>query len=209
MCNLRIDLNLSVWMSKPKFDLLGWQLTCQNYICHMVKHSKSMISWGNISNIFLKVQLISWKSLVWKPNLLVTDEWMSVKIFTAIVREDYWTTQVRITGFGPRGGPQVLRPKVADVAKRFQFAAVGHRARLRALASFWVFPCSNMHSPTLLETLSISHIFDGLFPTPKCNDKNRTLHCTSDQFETFLYTTPHYLNLTWKSCRFDYDDLRR
>ena len=54
-------------------------------------------------------------------------------------------------GFG-EGGPQLLRPKVADIAKRSRVSEAsilrpGARARLRAwkLLGFW---CSNMHSHT-------------------------------------------------------------
>ena len=79
-----------------------------------------------------------------------------------------------------KGGPQVLRPKVADVAKRSCASEVsnlrpGSRALKRALEAFGF----------LMLKYAFSHILGTLFlsfltsiSTAKV-DKNRTLHCTS------------------------------
>ena len=70
-------------------------------------------------------------------------------------------------GFGQGGGPQVLRPKVADVAKRSRASEVsklrpGSRARLRALEAFGFLMLKYAFSH-ILETLSL--IFDTYFNT--------------------------------------------
>ena len=82
-------------------------------------------------------------------------------------------------GFG-QGGAQLLRPKVADVAKRSHASEVsilrpGSRARLRALEAFGF----------LMLKYAFSHILEALFLlfltfilTPKV-DKNRVLDFTS------------------------------
>ena len=82
-------------------------------------------------------------------------------------------------GFG-QGGPQLLRPKVADVAKRSRaseasFLRPGSRALKRALEAFGF----------LMLKYAFSHILDTLFLlfltsilTPKV-DKNRALDFTS------------------------------
>ena len=79
-----------------------------------------------------------------------------------------------------RGGPQLLRPTVADVAKRSRASEAsilrpGSRARLRALEAFGF----------LMLKYAFSHILDTLFLlfltfilTPKV-DKNRALDFTS------------------------------
>ena len=61
-------------------------------------------------------------------------------------------------GFGQGGGPQVLRPKVADVAKRSCVSEAsnlrpGSRARLRALEAFGF----------LMLKYAFSHILEALF----------------------------------------------
>ena len=61
-------------------------------------------------------------------------------------------------GFGQGGGPQVLRPKVADVAKRSCTSKasnlwLGSRARLRALEAFGF----------LMLKYAFSHILETLF----------------------------------------------
>ena len=87
--------------------------------------------------------------------------------------------QVRIQDL-VKGGPQLLRPKVADVAKRSHASEAsilrpGSRARLRALEAFGF----------LMLKYAFSHILETLFPlfltsilTPKV-DKNRALDFTS------------------------------
>ena len=82
-------------------------------------------------------------------------------------------------GFGP-GGPQLLRPKVADVAKRSRASEVsnlwpGSRARLRALEAYGVLMLKYAFSH-ILETLFLSFLTSIL--TPKV-DKNRALDFTS------------------------------
>ena len=79
-----------------------------------------------------------------------------------------------------KGGLQLLRPKVADVAKRSRASEVsilwpGSRARLRALEAFGF----------LMLKYAFSHILETRFPlfltsilTPKV-DKNRALDFTS------------------------------
>ena len=79
-----------------------------------------------------------------------------------------------------RGGPQVLRPKVADVAKRSCASEAsnlqpGSRAHLRALEAFGFLMLKYAFSH-ILETLSLKFLTS--ISTPKV-DKNRTLHCTS------------------------------
>ena len=79
-----------------------------------------------------------------------------------------------------RGGPQLLRPKVADIAKRSRASEAsilrpGSRARLRALEAFG----------SLMLKYAFSHILETLFLlfltsilTPKV-DKNKALDFTS------------------------------
>ena len=88
-------------------------------------------------------------------------------------------SQVRIQDL-VKGGPQLLRPKVADVAKRSHVSKasilrLGSRARLRALEAFGF----------LMLKYAFSHILKTLFLlfltsilTPKV-DKNRALDFTS------------------------------
>ena len=102
----------------------------------------------------------------------------------------YWTTSYKLPyttlkagadpGFGQGGGPQLLRLKVANVAKRSRVSEAsilrpGSRARLRALEAFGF----------LMLKYAFSHILETLFPlfltsilTPKV-DKNRALDFTS------------------------------
>ena len=87
--------------------------------------------------------------------------------------------QVRIQDL-VKGGPQLLRPKVADVVKRSHTSEAsivrqGSRARLRTLEAFGF----------LMLKYAFSHILETLFPlfltsilTPKV-DKNRALDFTS------------------------------
>ena len=79
-----------------------------------------------------------------------------------------------------RGGPQLQRPKVADVAKRSHASEVsnmrpGSRARLRALEAFGFLMLKYAFSH-ILETLFLSFLTSIL--TPKV-DKNRALELTS------------------------------
>ena len=79
-----------------------------------------------------------------------------------------------------RGGPQLQRPKVADVAKRSRASEAsnmrpGSRARLRALEAFGFLMLKYAFSH-ILETLSLSFLTSIL--TPKV-DKNRALELTS------------------------------
>ena len=79
-----------------------------------------------------------------------------------------------------RGGPQVLRPKVADVAKRSHVSEAsnvrpGSRAHLRDLEAFGFLMLKYAFSH-ILQTLSLSFLTS--ISTPKV-DKNRTLYCTS------------------------------
>ena len=72
------------------------------------------------------------------------------------------------------GGAQLLRPKVADVAKR-PICGPGSRAHLRALEAFGFLMLKYAFSH-ILETLFLSFLTSIL--TPKV-DKNRTLEFTS------------------------------
>ena len=96
----------------------------------------------------------------------------------ASVKSSVWT-QVRIQDL-VKGGPQVLRPKVADVAKRSCASEasnlrLGSRALKRALEAFGFLMLKYAFSH-ILETLFLSFLTS--ISTPKV-DKNRTLHCTS------------------------------
>ena len=87
--------------------------------------------------------------------------------------------QVRIQDL-VKGGPQLLRPKVADVAKRSHASEVSNlrprsRACWRALEAFGFLMLKYAFSH-ILETLSLSFLTSIL--TPKV-DKNRTLEFTS------------------------------
>ena len=87
--------------------------------------------------------------------------------------------QVRIQDL-VKGGPQLLRLKVADVAKRSHASEVsnlqpGSRARLRALEAFGFLMLKYAFSH-ILETLFLSFLTSIL--TPKV-DKNRALEFTS------------------------------
>ena len=79
-----------------------------------------------------------------------------------------------------RGGPQLLRPKVADIAKRSRASEAsilrpGSRARLRALEAFGFLMLKYAFSH-ILETLFLLFLTSIL--TPKV-DKNRALDFTS------------------------------
>ena len=79
-----------------------------------------------------------------------------------------------------KGGPQLLRPKVADVAKQSCASEVsnlwwGSRARLRALEAFGFLILKYAFSH-ILQTLFLSFLTSIL--TPKV-DKNRALDFTS------------------------------
>ena len=79
-----------------------------------------------------------------------------------------------------RGGPQLQRPEVADVAKRSHASEAsnmrpGSRARLRALEAFGFLMLKYAFSH-ILETLFLSFLTSIL--TPKV-DKNRALELTS------------------------------
>ena len=83
-------------------------------------------------------------------------------------------------GFGQGGGPQLLRPKVADVPKRSRASEasnlwLGSRACLRALEAFRFLMLKYAISH-ILETLFLSFLTSIL--TPKV-DKNRALEFTS------------------------------
>ena len=87
--------------------------------------------------------------------------------------------QVRIQDFG-QGGPQLLRPKVADVVKRSRASEAsilrpGSRARLRALEAFGFLMLKYAFSP-ILKTLFL--LFKTSILIPKV-DKNRALDFTS------------------------------
>ena len=87
--------------------------------------------------------------------------------------------QVRIQDL-VKGGPQLQRPKVADVAKRSHASEAsnmrpGSRARLRALEAFGFLMLKYAFSH-ILETLFLSFLTSIL--TPKV-DKNRALELTS------------------------------
>ena len=82
-------------------------------------------------------------------------------------------------GFG-QGGGQLLRPKVADVAKRSCVSKasnlwLGSRAHLRALEAFGFLMLKNAFSH-ILETLFLSFLTSILTPNV---DKNRALEFTS------------------------------
>ena len=79
-----------------------------------------------------------------------------------------------------RGGPQLLRPKVADVAKRSRASEAsilrpGSRARLRALEAFGFLMLKYAFSH-ILETLFLLFLSSILTPNV---DKNRALDFTS------------------------------
>ena len=83
-------------------------------------------------------------------------------------------------GFGQGGGPQLLRPKIADVAKQSRASEVsnlwpGSRARLRALEAFGFLMLKYAFSH-ILETLFLSFLTSILTPNV---DKNRALEFTS------------------------------
>ena len=87
--------------------------------------------------------------------------------------------QVRIQDL-VKGGPQLLRPKVADIAKRSRASEAsilrpGSRARLRALEAFGFLMLKYAFSH-ILETLFLLFLTSIL--TPKV-DKNRALDFTS------------------------------
>ena len=87
--------------------------------------------------------------------------------------------QVRIQDL-VKGGPQLLRPKIADVAKRSRASEVsnlwlGSRARLRALEAFRFLMLKYAFSH-ILETLFLSFLTSILTPNV---DKNRALEFTS------------------------------
>ena len=87
--------------------------------------------------------------------------------------------QVRIQDL-VKGGPQLLRPKVADVAKRSRMSEasipqLGSRAHLRALEAFGFLMLKYAFSH-ILETLFL--LFKTSILTPKV-DKNRALDFTS------------------------------
>ena len=71
-------------------------------------------------------------------------------------------------GFGQGGEPQVLRPKVADIAKRSHVSEAsnlrpGSRAHLKGPGSFWVFNAQICILPHSRDSFSL--IFDIYFNT--------------------------------------------
>ena len=98
-----------------------------------------------------------------------------------------------------RGGPQLLRLKVADIAKRSRVSEasnlrLGSRARLRALEAFGFLMLKYAFSH-ILETLFLSFLTSIL--TPKV-DKNRTLEFTSINLR-HSYILHLFFNLHGKS----------
>ena len=101
-----------------------------------------------------------------------------LRIITKLIC-DIFTVQVRIQDL-VKGGPQLLRPKVADVAKRSRASEAsnlrpGSRAHLRALEAFGFLMLKYAFSH-ILETLFLSFLTSILIPKA---DKNRTLEFTS------------------------------
>ena len=103
-----------------------------------------------------------------------------------------------------RGGPQLLRPKVADVAKRSRASEAsilrpGSRARLRALEAFGFLMLKYAFSH-ILETLFL--LFKTSILTPKV-DKNRALDFTSinlkhsHMLHLFLIFMKSYALIEW------------
>ena len=89
------------------------------------------------------------------------------------------TTQVRIQDL-VKGGPQLLRPKIANVAKWSRTSKAsnlwpGSRVRLRALEAFGFLMLKYAFSH-ILETLFLSFLTSILTPNV---DKNRALEFTS------------------------------
>ena len=87
---------------------------------------------------------------------------------------------MRIQDLVKGGGAQLLRPKVADVAKQSRMSDVsnvrpGSRARLRALEAFGSLMLKYAFSH-ILETLFLSFLTSILTPNV---DKNRALEFTS------------------------------
>ena len=101
---------------------------------------------------------------------------INVKLYTI---QQYLPLQVRIQDL-VKGGPQLLRPKVADIVKRscaskVSILQLGSRARLRALEAFGFLMLKYAFSH-ILETLFLLFLTSIL--TPKV-DKNRALDFTS------------------------------
>ena len=108
-----------------------------------------------------------------EPQYLIIDllDWGRVRVQVE--------KQVRIQDL-VKGGPQLLRPKVADIAKQSRASEVsnlqpGSMARLRALEAFGFLMLKYAFSH-ILETLFLSFLTSIL--TPKV-DKNRILEFTS------------------------------
>ena len=98
-----------------------------------------------------------------------------------------------------KGGAQLQRPKVADVAKRGRASEAsnmwpGSRARLRALEAFGFLMLKYAFSH-ILETLFLSFLTSIL--TPKV-DKNRALELTSINLRHSYYT--YFLIFMKKLC---------
>ena len=107
--------------------------------------------------------------------------------------------QVRIQDL-VKGGPQLLRPKVADIAKRSRASEAsilrpGSRARLRALEAFGFLMLKYAFSH-ILETLFL--LFKTSILTPKV-DKNRALEFTSINLK-HSHMLHLFLNLHEKLC---------
>ena len=97
-------------------------------------------------------------------------------IFDSTPKTCTYCTQVRIQDL-VKGGPQLLRPKVADVACASEASILqpGSRAHLRALEAFGFLMLKYAFSH-ILETLFL--LFKTSILTPKV-DKNRALDFTS------------------------------
>ena len=141
----------------------------------------------------------AWDTLV--ETIFTTGYWTDFKsIFEQVSHQMYnwrrlinqrysngrvWVGHIRIypgadPGFGQGGGPQLLRPNVADVAKRSHTSEasilrLGSRARLRALEAFGFLMLKYAFSH-ILETLFLLFLTSIL--TPKV-DKNKALDFTS------------------------------
>ena len=98
-------------------------------------------------------------------------------------------------GFGQGGGPQLLRPKVGDIAKRSCVSKAsnlrpGSRTHLRALEAFGFLMLKYAFSH-IIETLFLSFLTYILIPNV---DKNRALEFTSINLRHF-YILHLFFNL--------------
>ena len=145
-------------------------------MCEVVHHSYLLPLFSSSNRFFLPITCAACLACIHTRNVVFTDRLI-------VERENFVDLHICLrcgSRIWSRGGPQLLRPKVADIAKRSRASEAsilrpGSRARLRALEAFGFLMLKYAFSH-ILETLFLLFLTSIL--TPKV-DKNRVLDFTS------------------------------